>query len=286
MEQNSVVSSQSVSISDSEFERFRDYFYSKTGIYFDQKKRYFVDKRLVERMFETGHDTFRSYFTFLRFQPSSDELQSLVNLMTVNETYFLREEYQFKCLINSALGEILETKKRDQPIRIWCIPCSTGEEAYSIALYLMEYWESLDQVDVELVASDINTEALTRCHDGIYGSRSVQYLPKHMLEKHFRTLPGGMFQVSSEIRSCISFCRVNLNENSNLRMFRGFDVIFCRNMLIYFDDSSRTNAAGALYDALNPGGFVFLGHSESMSRMSSMFRVRKFPEAIVYQKPK
>jgi chemotaxis methyl-accepting protein methylase len=123
-------------ITDEDFLKFKEFFYRKTGINFEPSKRYFVDKRLVERIKATGTENFRGYFTLLRFQPSGEELQQLTNLMTVNETYFLREEYQFKCLVDSILPEIVERKRNLDPIRIWCIPSSSGEEPYSIAMYL------------------------------------------------------------------------------------------------------------------------------------------------------
>ena len=272
-------------ITDSDFERFRDLFYTRTGIYFDGNKRYFVDKRLTERILRTGHDNFRSYFTFMRFQPSSEELQKLVNLLTVNETYFYREDYQFACLVNSVLGELLAGRTLERPIRIWSIPCSTGEEVYSIAIYLTEHWKELDRVDVELVASDINTQALDACQVGIYGEHSTQALTDDLLSRYFLRQKDGTYQINEDIRASVNFCRANLHEVHQLKWFRGFDVVFCRNLLIYFNDQSRSKAAGAIYDALNPGGFLFLGHSESMSRMSSLYRVRRFPDAIVYQKP-
>lgn len=272
-------------ISDEDFQKFREFFYRKTGIQFDASKRYFVDKRLIERIKATGTDSFRSYFTLLRFQASGEELQTLINLMTVNETYFFREDYQFKCLINSMLPEIVKTKRPGSTIRIWSIPSSSGEEPYSIALFLTEYWPDIEKWDVELISSDIDTDILKRAKQGKYSPRSVQHVPKSLLQKHFTKLPDGDYQISDDFRQAVVFTRVNLSDPADTRPYRGFDVIFCRNLLIYFDDLSRAKAAEVLFDALNPGGFVCLGHSESMSRITSLFKVRKFPEAIVYQKP-
>ncbi len=274
-----------VQISDEDFRKFREFFYRKTGIYFEDGKRYFVDKRLLERIEATGSADFRSYFTKLRFQASGEELQTLINLMTVNETYFFREEYQFKCLVESMLPEIVARKKPGSRIRIWSIPSSSGEEAYSIAIYLTEYWPPLAEWDVELISSDIDTAILERAKEGRYSARSVQALPLKILKKYFRNLPNGEYQINDDLRAAVEFTRVNLVDPADTRPYRGFDVIFCRNLLIYFDDLSRAKAAEVFYDALLPGGFICLGHSESMSRISSLFRVRKFPQAIVYQKP-
>lgn len=272
-------------ISDADFERFRDFFYRKTGIYFDDSKRYFVDKRLLERMRATGHTSFRSYFTFMRFQASGEELQRLIDLMTVNETYFFREEYQFRCLVGPVLDEVMERKAPGEPVRIWSIPCSTGEEPYSIAIWLLEHWPPIERVDVEILASDIDTQALEKARAGVYGRRSVQRLPQAVLRRHFEPLPDGRWRIARELREAVDFRRVNLANPGDTRPYRRIDVIFCRNLLIYFDDASRRQAAEVFYDALNPGGFVFLGHSESMSRISSLFRVRRFADAVAYQKP-
>lgn len=272
-------------ITDDDFEKFREYFYRKTGIQFEPSKRYFVDKRLAERIEATDSGSFRSYFTMMRFQASGEELQTLTNCMTVNETYFFREEYQFKCLVDSLLPEITKKKRPGDTLRIWSIPSSSGEEAYSIALYLTEFWPGLAEWDVELISSDIDTKILKKAREGRYSERSVQHLPKHLLQRHFKKLPDNEWQICEDFRQAVEFTQVNLSEPADTRPYRGFDVIFCRNLLIYFDDLSRAKAAEVFYDALNPGGFICLGHSESMSRITSLFKVRKFPEAIVYQKP-
>jgi chemotaxis protein methyltransferase CheR len=271
-------------ISDEDFQKFREFFYRKTGIQFEASKRYFVDKRLVERMAATDNAQFRSYFTMLRFQASGAELQALTNLMTVNETYFFREEYQFKCLVNSILPELVARKKDEGPLRIWVLPSSSGEEPYSIAIYLLERWARINDFDIEIIASDIDTQILDQARAGRYSPRSVAQLPLHYLQKYF-VRSGNEHQICDELRSAVEFTRVNLSERADTRPYRNFDVVFCRNLLIYFDDVSRKAAAETFYDALKPGGFICLGHSESMSRISSLYKVRKFPEAIVYQKP-
>ena len=273
-----------LTISESDFQKFREFFYRKTGIQFDSSKRYFVDKRLVERIEATGTGSFRAYFTLLRFQAHGEELQALTNLMTVNETYFFREEYQFQCLVDSLLPEIVARKTDKRPIRIWALPSSSGEEPYSIAIYLLERWAGIHTWDVEIVASDIDTRILAQARQGLYSQRSVQYLPPDYLKRYFKRSADG-YQICDDLRQSVEFTRVNLTERAETRSYRDFDVIFCRNLLIYFDDVSRKSATETFYDALKPGGFICLGHSESMSRLSSLYKVRKFPQAIVYQRP-
>lgn len=271
-------------ITNDDFNKFREFFYRKTGISFESSKRYFVDKRLVERIEASKCESFRSYFAMMRFQASGDELQMLTNLMTVNETYFLREEYQFQCMVDSILPNIVKLKTNNSPIRIWSIPSSSGEEPYSIAMYLLERWPLINTWDVEIISSDIDTRMIQKARKGLFSARSVQFMPSLWLKKYFKKM-GDEYQISDTLREAVEFTRVNLSEIEDTRAYRNFDIIFCRNLLIYFDDVSRKTAAETFYDALNPSGYICLGHSESMSRISSLFKVRKFSEAIVYQKP-
>ena len=272
-------------ITDADFQKFAEFFYRKTGIHFDEGKRYFVDKRLIDRIEATGADNFRSYFVALRFEADGAEMQHLVNTMTVNETYFFREAYQFDCLVNGMLDEVAARKRPGSRIRIWSIPSSTGEEPYSIAIYLLERWAKIDVYDVEILSSDIDTTVLASAQRGVYSARSVQHLPAAYLRKYFTRHGDDEWRIVRDLVGAVEFSRVNLSEPADTRRFRDIDIIFCRNLLIYFDDLSRRVAAEAMYDTMNPGGFICLGHSESMSRMSSLFTVRRFPDAMVYQKP-
>ncbi|PXW98009.1 chemotaxis protein methyltransferase CheR [Sphaerotilus hippei] len=274
-----------ITISDADFLKFREFFYRKTGIHFDDNKRYFVDKRLVERIEATGSENFRSYFIALRFEAKGEELQQLVNLMTVNETYFFRESYQFDCLVKDMMSEVARRKRPGGRIRIWSVPSSTGEEPYSIAIYLLERWAQIEDYEVEILSSDIDTNVLNAARRGVYSQRSVSNLPKAYLEKYFTRLNEHEWKIQRELVESVEFSHVNLAEAVETRRFRDIDIIFCRNLLIYFDDLSRRVAAEAMFDALHPGGFVCLGHSESMSRISSLYQVRRFADAMVYQKP-
>lgn len=272
-------------ISDADFQKFAEFFYRKTGIHFDDSKRYFVDKRLLERMQATGAESFRAWFTALRFETNGGELQQLVNAMTVNETYFFREAYQFDCMVNHMLDEIVARKRPGERVRIWSVPSSTGEEPYSIAIYLLERWARIDDYEVEILSSDIDTNVLAAAQRGIYSARSVAQLPRPYLERYFTAAGDGEWRISRDLVSAVEFSQVNLTNAADTRRFRDIDLIFCRNLLIYFDDLSRRIAAEAMFDALGPGGFICLGHSESMSRISSLYTPRRFPDAMVHQKP-
>ncbi|MCJ2091942.1 MULTISPECIES: CheR family methyltransferase [unclassified Methylobacterium] len=274
-----------IQITEDDYEKFYEYFYRRTGISFSGKKEYFVEKRLLERIAKTGSDSFKAYFTLLRFQASGEELQHLVNLMTVNETYFFREDYQFDALVRGILPEITRTRRPGGTLRIWSMPCSTGEEPYSIAIQILEYWSRADEFAIEITGSDIDSRVLADARKGIYGNRSLQRLSPELRKKYFRRLGDDQFEIHEELRGSIEFSIANLSDPIHMHRYRAMDVIFCRNLLIYFDDTSRRAAVEALYECLVPGGFICLGHSESMSRMSSMFLPRKFGDTIVYQRP-
>jgi chemotaxis protein methyltransferase CheR len=271
-------------ITDGDFQKFAEFFYRKTGIHFEDSKRYFVDKRLIDRIQATGAENFRAWFVALRFEANGRELQQLVNAMTVNETYFFREAYQFDCMVNHLLDEVAARKRPGSRIRIWSIPSSTGEEPYSIAIYLLERWARIDDFEVEILSSDIDSSVIEAARRGVYSARSVAQLPRRYLQKYFKP-QGEEWRISRDLVEAVDFSLVNLTDPGDTRRFRDIDLIFCRNLLIYFDDLSRRVAAEAMYDAMSPGGFICLGHSESMSRISSLFKMRRFPDALVHQKP-
>jgi len=188
-------------------------------------------------------------------------------------------------MTTSLLEAIVRRKKPGSTLRIWSVPCSTGEEPYSIALWLMENWPQVDSYNIEIVGSDIDTRALKAAAEGIYGDRALMRLSRDIIGRYFGPVTGGNHQIDEGLRNSIEFTRVNLIDTKDMTQYRDFDLIFCRNVLIYFDDASRRLAAENLYDCLRPGGYICLGHSESMSRISPLFCVSRFPDAIVYQRP-
>ncbi len=288
---NGVTDAEPEGLSQEDYATLCGFLRDRTGLSFTEAKRYFVDRRVAARMQAVGATGLRAYMNLLRFQASGEELQRLVNLMTVNETYFFREKYQLDCLVNSVLDELVRGRPKGSRLRIWSAGCATGEEPYSIAIMLLENWRRVDDYEIELLASDIDSAVLERAREGIYDERALQGLPAHLRAKYFQPVRGAAeaggprWQIVEDLRESVDFSLVNIADPQQVRAFRGIDVIFCRNLLIYFDDLSRRQAADTIFDALQPGGFCCLGHSESMSRISPLFRVRRFPDAIVYQKP-
>jgi len=251
---------------------------------FTEAKRYYVERRVIERMTATESRSFEAYFARLRADQHG-EIEQFVNAFTINETYFYREEHQLACLTSELLAERLKAKARGEPIRIWSVPCSTGEEPYSIAIWLLENWPHVDQYDIEIVGSDIDTGVIELARAGVYGERALSRLPRQVVDRYFAVNGGDAWQILNDLRASVRFTRVNIVERAETKPHGQFDVIFCRNVLIYFDDLSRRTAAENLFENLYPGGFICLGHTESMSRISPLFEVARFANAIVYRKP-
>jgi chemotaxis protein methyltransferase CheR len=258
-----------------------DFLYRRTGMLFGEAKRYYIDRRLAERMSETGMAYFPAYFSKLSSDPV--EAERLINSFTVNETYFYREEHQLRCLGRSLLPAVIAKRNPGDCVRIWSIPCSTGEEPYSIAIWLLENWPKVDAYNIEIVGSDIDTRVLVDARRGEYGERALSRLPSNVVNDYFERLPDGRRRIIQDLKESVTFTAVNLIDASAPEGL--FDIIFCRNVLIYFDDASRVVAARNIYASLNAGGFACLGHAESMTRIVDAFLVRRFDDAIVFQRP-
>ncbi|KAB1072684.1 protein-glutamate O-methyltransferase CheR [Methylobacterium planeticum] len=274
-------------MTDPDFARFCEFFYRRTGILFTPAKRYFVERRLAGRMTDTGSRSFPIYFARLRADLDG-EVESLINALTINETYFFREDHQLRCLSTSLMALVTTGKAPGDRVRIWSMPCATGEEPYSVAIWLLENWPDVDRFEIEIVGSDIDTRALAAAESGRYGERALMRLSPDIVDRYFEPEPtdlGPAWRIIADLRASVRFSPCNLMDAAAMAAQGRFDVVFCRNVLIYFDDASRRVAADNLYDNLVPGGFICLGHTESMSRVSPLFRVCRYTDAIVYQRP-
>jgi chemotaxis protein methyltransferase CheR len=276
--------SRAVPVMQEDIRRLCDFLYRRTGMLFAEDKRYYIDRRLAERIAATGAETFQAYFAILRSDVDR-EIEYLINAFTINETYFYREEHQLRCITSNLLDDIIERKRPGQAIRIWSVPCATGEEPYSIAIWLMENFPRVDDYNFEIVGSDIDTRALKAGAEGIYGKRALMRLSDDLIGRYFEKLDDDHYRIDEGLRNSILFTAVNLVDTAAMAQHRNFDIVLCRNVLIYFDDTSRRQAAENLYDCLEPGGYICLGHSETMSRISPLFDVCRYPDAIVYRKP-
>jgi len=269
-------------LTEEELERFCEYLYRRTGMTFGESKRYYIDRRVAERMRTTGDVDFRDYFGRLRSERG--ELEQVINAFTINETYFYREAHQFACMSRELLPALVRGREGGSRVRILCNPCASGEEPYSVALWLLENWPLVDAYNIEIVGADIDTAALARAREGWYDPRSLSRLPAGLADAYFEPADGDRRRIIKDLRESVSFAVANLIEAASMRALGKFDMIYCRNVLIYFDDAARRTAAEHLYDALIPGGFLLLGHSESMGPIDDRFELRRFDDAVVCQR--
>lgn len=274
-------------LSNNEFNTLSDLIYRKIGIRFELKKIYFVSKRVEKRIEALSLETPMEYIRYLRFSDRDGmEFQALINLLTVNETYFFRDYPQIQSFAEHSLPEVIERKiaQGDNTLRIWSAGCSTGEEPYTLAIILQEMFEDLSEWKVEILASDIDERVLALSKAGIYDKRSVKEMPEVYLRKYFRPGKPGTYHLSSKIKSMVSFEHLNFFDRLDMRKRKCFDFVFCRNVLIYFDDSSRRQVVDHFYIALNKGGYIFLGSSESVGRITTAFKLKRSGDFLAYCK--
>ena len=250
---------------------------------FGENKTYFIERRISERLRRTGLSNVAAYLSWA--PTNAEEREKLINSFTINETYFFREEHQLAALSNDILPTLVRTRQPGGLVRIWSMPCSTGEETYSIAIWLLEHWPLVDAYNIEIVGSDIDTAAIDAAKAGRFSARSLARLPAEYIESYFEEERGHRRKIIDDLRESVRFTPANLVDPSSNVGLGKFDVILCRNLLIYFDDASRQVAAANLFDCLAPGGFLCLGHSESMTRISDRFALVRLEDAIVYRRP-
>ncbi|MEA1917174.1 MAG: protein-glutamate O-methyltransferase CheR [Campylobacterota bacterium] len=272
-------------LSNSDFGKISEFIYRKSGIYLEEDKHFQKLSKFIEtRSQQLDIESFRKYFYTLRFDDKDGtEFQELMNAMTVNETYFYREINQFEVLVNNVLPELDRLKPADEPLRILSAPCSTGEEPYSIVLHLLEEEELIEKRDVEIVGIDIDSTVIKKAQKASYTDRSVHAIPPKVVKKWFNK-KSYSYDLIEDLHGTVDFHVVNIFDHAQVRSLGKFDVIFSRNMLIYFDDASRKEVAMTFYDMLNPNGYVMLGHAEYMNRIVSVFKAKKFGDTLIYQK--
>ncbi|MCX8028103.1 MAG: protein-glutamate O-methyltransferase CheR [Thermodesulfovibrionales bacterium] len=266
------------------FKQIRDFIYEKSGIFVPDNKKYFLENRLGRRIQEKGLKSYDDYAYVLKYGLDKAELVKLFDLVTTNETFFFREPQQFEVFGKELMTKIISenTASGRKDIKVWSAASSTGEEPYTIAIVLMEKPE-LANFKKEIFASDISESVLASARNGIYGSYATRNIPEPYLKKYF-TNTGSNFVISQSIKSLVKFMKINLTDEKETRSIRGVDVVFCRNVLIYFDDKAKQKAVSLIYDALRPKGYLFVGTSESLHNITRAFRPVVINKVIVYQK--
>jgi chemotaxis protein methyltransferase CheR len=267
-----------------EFERFRDWIHTHSGIYLEESKLDSLRISLVTRATRFGLTDYAEYYRML--VASEDEFKELMNLVTINETSFFRFPAQFTALRDVVIPEILEHKSpsADQ-FRVWSAGCSTGEEPYTIAMTLLDSAVSASRYAPYVLGTDVSTSALRRAEQAVYGARSISNLEQSVIQRWFEGVPGGL-RPTARVRDLVEFGYHNLiKEPYPAYMLANWDVIFCRNVTIYFRIESTKRVVNNFYDALNPGGYLFIGHSETLSSISDRFEVLEIGGVFLYRKP-
>ena len=258
-----------IKITDREFQIITDYLRDNFGINL-KKKRTLIESRLNTHLIRFGFDSYSDYFDYVLSDTSGDELSQMINILTTNFSYFMREWEHFRYFRDAVLPEV--TKKLSQKdLRVWSAGCSTGQEPYTLAMLISDYLnERKIAWDTKVLATDISAKVLKTAERGIYDSESLRKVPTTWKMSYFKQLSGTSWEVKEELRQEVIFRRFNLMEE--VFPFKSkFHVIFCRNVMIYFNDETKRALIEKFYDALDDGGYLFIGQSESITRNETKF---------------
>jgi len=269
-------------ISDNEFRSIRDLVYDKFGINLTPEKKGMVVGRLQKIFRAKGFTSFHDYFLHLVEDKTDQALNELANQITTNHTFFYRESDHFDYFVRSVLPEIVARKKKSNShdLRVWCAAASSGEEPYTIVMMMMEYFGSdYKRWDAGLLATDISEKALNLAKQGVYEDYRVKTLPKNLIQKYFRRV-GEEWAVSDQVKKEVTIRRFNLM-NKILPFKKQFDCVWCRNVMIYFDNETKHELVRRIYDQTTPGGYLFIGHSETITRTETKW---KYIKPAVYRK--
>ncbi len=275
-------------MSEAEFAQLRDFIKARFGVCFPSENAFLLERRLQPRLEALQISTYGGYNAYLHSPELSDsererELDELFDRIATRETYFFREAYQLNALRNELLPAIHERRPRGNRISLWSAGCASGEEAYSLAMVLLESGRFGDW-QVEVVGSDYSLQALATARRGVYGQSALRQTEPLRVQRFFRTLTG-RWEVTDEVRRLCRFTRSNLAAADWGAVGGPFDAIFCRNVLIYFDRLARGPLVTRLAERLVPGGLLFLGHSESLIDQITPLQLKHLGGEIVYMKP-
>ncbi len=271
-------------MSEEEFRLLRELVHAHCGIHFRDDTRYLLERRLAPRLEANGLATFGAYHRFLRFDPGrAAELQRAIDLLTTNETYFYREPYQLDAFAREILPALARTRTAERSLRILSAGCSTGEEAYSLAVlvkdsHLFEGWS------IEIVGCDISERCVAQARAGVYGEHAFRNAEAEPMRRWFH-LRGGKWSVDEAIRRLVRFSHENLLDPRALSTISRLDVLVCRNVMIYFDVEARRQLLRMFHAKLRGGGWLLLGHSESLINLTADFEMVHLETDLVYRKP-
>ena len=267
-----------VILRDESFKQLRDFIYEQCGIFIPDTKKYLIEKRLAGRLQVNRLNDFDQYMGLLRGSRHGEEITPLIDAITTNETYFFREPDHFSVFLDHIVPELLRPGMKN--INVWSSACSTGEEPYTLAILLKEKYPGLK---FGILGSDISNATLEAARKGVYNSYSVRNTPEQYAARYFRRCDN-CYELSTAIKECVRFININLVSDRKINFPVGMDVIFCRNVLIYFDVKSKRKAVSNLYDSLNPGGYLIIGKSEGLHDITRAFKPVIIDNTLIYQR--
>lgn len=276
-----------VHVSDTEFIQLRDFLYQQCGIFIAENRKYLVENRLSSRLRELGLRSFGEYYNYLRYDANrSVEMNKLFENMTTNETSFFRNGPQLDVFRDKVLIPLLNElrAKGQKKLRIWSAGCSSGEEPYTLAIILHEVLkQELPSWDIKITANDLSLAMLASARKGLYNDYAIRTTPPDMLAKHF-IKEGNLYRIDPALQKLVNFGQINLSDKVQLSKVERSHIVFCRNVIIYFDDEMKRSVINSFYDNLLPGGYLLIGHSESLHNISRAFKPDHYAGAIVYRK--
>jgi chemotaxis protein methyltransferase CheR len=272
--------------SDPAYLKIRDLTYRISGIYHSEEKLYLLTSRCARRMEAIRATSPSEYLEHLTTRGNRDaELRLLLNEITIGETYMFRHPAQLDALRNVILPQILQLKGPIKRLRFWCAGCSTGEEPHTLAMFLLEEKEKLlAGWTWDILATDLNDNSLETARAGVYGEYALRNTSDMLRRKYFKDAGDKKLQANDLLKAQIRFDRINLSDDSKMLFQKGIDIIFCCNVLIYFDLVSKRRVVQHFYSNLLPGGYLFLGHAESLFQVDDVFRLIHFPGTTAYWK--
>jgi chemotaxis protein methyltransferase CheR len=268
-----------------DFILFRDFIHERTGMFFAENKMYLVKNRLANRMSQLGIKNYKDYFYMVKYDTSMNEFNALINLLTTNETSFFRNLPQLQAFSDEVLPLIVKPKiaSGNRNLRIWSAGCSTGEEPYTLSMMLMEKIPNHAQYNIEIIANDIAESVLQAARKGIYHELTLRTTPQAYIDKYF-TKKGNVYHINDNVKKLIKFSQINLLDQAKMSLMKEVDLVFCRNVTIYFSEDAKKKVVKSFYSSLVKGGYYFIGHAESLHGISKAFKLVYLKNGLVYQK--
>jgi chemotaxis protein methyltransferase CheR len=270
-----------------DFSLFQELLIEASGLQFEESRNQSLHLALWQRLQHRGYDSYREYYNLLKFHPEGRlEIRELLDLITVGETYFFRNKAQFNVLMRFVLPEIIKRKifTGDPCIRVWSAGCSRGDEAYSIAIAIMEVLLSYSEWNISILGTDINRNGLACSEEAIYIQKDIGHLEKEYLDKYFN-IRGSTYVLKEDVKALVRFEYHNLAKDPFMtETMQNIDIIFCRNVIIYFDAQTTQRVIENFYNCLAEDGYLFLGHTETLWQINNKFERVEFPQTFIYKK--